>query len=73
MESEEEAVRFTIRFCLLAVMPFVALLGTIWGIGVLPPRGVSAFAHVGPILAAEALWIACASLYLFMSHRNEDR
>ena len=66
-------MRFTLRFCLLAVMPFVALLGTIWGIGLLPPRGVSAFAHVGPILGAEALWIACVSLYLFLSYRDVEK
>ena len=66
-------MRFTIRFCLLAIMPFVALLGTIWVIGLLPPRGVSVVVHVGPILGAEALWIACVSLYLFLSHRDIDK
>lgn len=66
-------MRFTLRFCLLAVMPFVALLGTIWVIGLLPPRGVSAVVHVGPILGAEAIWIACASLYLFWGHRDGEK
>jgi hypothetical protein len=54
-------------------MPFVALLGTIWVIGLLPPRGVSAVVHVGPILGAEAIWIACASLYLFWGHRDGEK
>lgn len=66
-------MRYNLRFCLLAIMPFVALLGTIWVIGLVPRRDVSPLAHVLPAFGAEAFWIACLSLHVFWNHRDEDR